>query len=447
MEKQWIEMTPEEKREVRLKQWLSTEGIKFKSLEASQKYRERTARLRDAVLLNEPDRVPVILPVGNFPAYYAGGNLQKAMYDYEFLRQAWTRFLHDFKDDMDSFNGPVLTYPGRVLEMVNYRLFKWPGCGLGDNVSSYQFVEGEYMQADEYDALIRDPADFMLKTILPRQFGTLEPLEKFPSLMGLYGRPLNTLHPFASPAIRRAFETLIAAGKEMENWQAFIAGFMQETLAEGFTSLRGAMATAPFDILGDSLRGTQGIILDMYRQPEKLLQALDVITPLCIEQTLASINAVGGFIVTFPLHKGDDVFMSDTQFARFYWPTLKRYILALREEGVMSFLFAEGKYMRRLEALQDLPRSWTVWQFDQTDMTRAKQMIGSTACIAGNVPASLMCTGSPADVKDYCRKLIDDCSPGGGFILTGGAQATESTPANFRAMMEAAREFGSYRKS
>jgi uroporphyrinogen-III decarboxylase len=76
---------------------------------------------------------------------------------------------------------------------------------------------------------------------------------------------------------------------------------------------------------------------------------------------------------------------------------------------------------------------------------RAKQIVGGTACIAGNVPTSLMCTGTPQAVKEYCRKLIEDCSKGGGFILTGGAQATESTPENFRALMKAAREYGTYK--
>lgn len=225
-------------------------------------------------------------------------------------------------------------------------------------------------------------------------------------------------------------------------WQPF----SREALAEGFASLRGSMATAPFDVIGDSLRGTQGIILDMYRQPGKLLQALDKITPLIIEQTVSSVNAIGGFIVTFPLHKGDVTFMSDKQFETFYWPTLRQFILALRQEGIMSFLFAEGKFMRRLEMIKDLPRGWAAWQFDQTDMARAKEVLGGTSCIVGNVPASLMCTGTPQAVKEYCRKLIETCSKGGGYILAGGAQATEAAPDNFRAMMAAAREYGLYKK-
>ena len=86
-----------------------------------------------------------------------------------------------------------------------------------------------------------------------------------------------------------------------------------------------------------------------------------------------------------------------------------------------------------------------MWHFDQTDMATAKKILGDTACIAGNVPTSLMCTRTPEDVKKYCRKLIDVCAPGGGFILTGGASATEAKPENLRAMMEAAKEYGVYK--
>ena len=33
--------------------------------------------------------------------------------------------------------------------------------------------------------------------------------------------------------------------------------------------------------------------------------------------------------------------------------------------------------------------------FDRTDMFKAKKVLGDNACIAGNVPASLLVTGTP----------------------------------------------------
>ena len=342
--------------------------------------------------------------------------------------------------------GPGLIYSGRALEIADYKLYKWPGHGLGDDVNSYQFVEGEYMKANEYAAFINDPADFMLRTILPRHFGAAEGLQKFINMTSLYGHTLNMVNPFARPEVRAAFQAFIDAGVEWEKWQKYCGSLAQDATQAGFTTFRSSFAICPFDIIGDTLRGTQGAILDMYRKPEILLEALAKITPIMIKHIINQVNAANGFMVTFPLHKGDDVFMNDKQFEKFYWPTLKQTILALREEGIMSYLFAEGKFERRLEAITELPRGWTAWHFDQTSMTNAKRVIGKTACILGNVPTSVMCTGRTETVTEYCKKLIEDCGPGGGYILTGGAQATEASPANLRAMMAAARQYGTYRK-
>jgi uroporphyrinogen-III decarboxylase len=110
----------------------------------------------------------------------------------------------------------------------------------------------------------------------------------------------------------------------------------------------------------------------------------------------------------------------------------------------MSMLFAEGRYNRRLEYIKDFPKGWVMWQFDQTDMANAKKIVGGNCCISGNVPSSLMCTGTPQAVKEYCRQLIETCAPGGGYILSGGCSATETNAENLRAMMQAAREYGTY---
>jgi hypothetical protein len=55
-----------------------------------------------------------------------------------------------------------------------------------------------------------------------------------------------------------------------------------------------------------------------------------------------------------------------------------------------------------------------------------------------------MVTGELKDVKEYCRKLIEVCNPGGDFVLAGGAQVDEGNPENLRAMLEAAKEYGKY---
>src|ERR1039458_980804 len=165
----------------------------------------------------------------------------------------------------------------------------------------------------------------------------------------LLGANKGFINPFMDPEIANAFQTLIDAGKENVKWAKEIAIYNQEVQAEGFPALRGGMSMAPFDFIGDSLRGTQGVILDMYRQPDKLLAAIDAIAPIVIKQGIDSCNATGGVMMHFPLHKGDDTFMSDKQFEKFYWPSLKKYADALIAEGIMPNMFGEGRYSRRLD--------------------------------------------------------------------------------------------------
>ncbi len=445
MEKQWAELTREEKRDERMKNYISPPDVKFRDARAEKLYKERVTRMMKVSRCQEPDRVPVSLPTGNYPAYYAGWNFKKMMYDYKALTESWKKFMEDFYEDMDSFMGPGFTWSGRVLETLRYKPYKWPGHGLGDDVTTYQFVEEAYMQADEYDALMKDPSDFSFRTLVPRTILAAEELKNFPKLSSLMGMTMVMVYPFSRPEMRAAFQALIDAGAEMEIWQKELMAFNTDMIAAGFPAGRGGMAVAPFDVIGDFLRGTEGVAIDMFRQPEKLLECIDMITEQTIERLISSVNAASGFSVSFPLHKGDDTFMSRKQFEKFYWPSLKKVMDALIDDGITVSLFAEGHYNQRLEYIGDFPKGWVTWMFDQTDMANAKKMIGDTCCISGNVPASVMITGTPKDVKERCRKLIETCAPGGGYILSGGCTATETkNPDNFRVFMEAAVEYGTY---
>jgi uroporphyrinogen-III decarboxylase len=104
----------------------------------------------------------------------------------------------------------------------------------------------------------------------------------------------------------------------------------------------------------------------------------------------------------------------------------------------------EGSYNRRLEYIKDLPGTGVIWLFEKTDMKEVKRVLGGHTCIAGNVGVSIMRTGTPDDVKKYCRWLIDTCEPGGGYILSMGAGIDKCNPANVHAMIDTAKEYGRY---
>jgi uroporphyrinogen-III decarboxylase len=208
----------------------------------------------------------------------------------------------------------------------------------------------------------------------------------------------------------------------------------------------GTITVAPFDAIGDTLRGTKAIMMDMFRHKEELLEALDVMTELIIHSVLNAPNFSKLITIMFPLHKGADGWMSPKQFETLYWPSMKKVMDAFINEGLICTLFAEGGYNTRLETVKDFPKGSVVWWFDQTDMAKAKKVLGDRFCIQGNVPSSLIVTGTPADVKARCRNLIEDCAPGGGYILAAGCVAEDPKLDNLRAMIEAVNEYGVYKK-
>ncbi len=442
--KPWAEMTWQEKREERFKHWLAAPGVSFVSAEAERLHKERVTRFIKAIKMEEPDRVPVMLPVGNYPAHYAGTSFYNVMYDYNELKRAWIQFMDDF-GDMDTFMSPGLIPSGRIMDALDVKIMKWPGHGVGKEVTTQQIVEGEYMKANEYDWLMMDPTDYNLRVTLPRTAGVFEPFAKMPPLRTLFGAA-NWVGLLANPEIRKVFQTLMDLSGEFMQHQAAIMEVSQVAVSRGYPSFfGGVMAQAPYDFFADMQRGTRGILLDLYRQPEKLLEAIDAHLKLTIETTIKNFPMTGCPVCMMPLHKGDDTFMSDKQFEKFYWPSLRKLFMAMIDEGLVPFPFAEGIYNNRLKLITDTPKSAVVWYFDKTDMAQAKKALANTSCIVGNVPSSIVMTGTVQQVKDNCRKLIEDCAPGGGYILAGGASIDKGDIANLRAFMESAYEFGRYR--
>jgi hypothetical protein len=442
-ERKWSDLSWQEKREERFKRWLSPDKVTFINPEAEKLYKQRVTRFIKAIKLEQPDRVPVMLPVGNFPAYYAGIVLRTIMYDSTELRRAWIKFMDDFPD-MDYFRGPSLTASGRTSEILDIKNTVWPGHGLPLDASMSQFIEDEYMKADEYDKWLTDPSDYYTRYILPRSAGLFEPFKKFPPLRSIQATGWASL--MENPNVRNVFQRLLDAGEESRKWQQVIQELATLSTSRGYVSFRsfGPVVGAPFDHFADHLRGTRGISMDMNRQPKKLHEAMERWLNITIENTIKGAPITNSPIVMMPIHKGDDTFMSQKQFETFYWPYFKKICLALIEEGLVPMPFAEGKYTNRLNTIADMPKSGVVWYFDQTDMAQAKKVLGGVSCIVGNVPTSVVITNTPEQVKEYCRKLIEICAPGGGYILAGGASIDRGNIENLRAMMDAAYQYGTY---
>jgi uroporphyrinogen-III decarboxylase len=265
-----------------------------------------------------------------------------------------------------------------------------------------------------------------------------------PGILEIYGVAFNFI-PFGLPPVQAAYKALFEAGAEALKWAGAVGGLEGELASLGFPQALAGFTKAPFDVIGDTLRGTKGIMLDIHRHPDKLLEAMEAITPLMINMGVGGAQMQGKPIIFIPLHKGADGFLSDEQFKKFYWPTLRKVIMGLVDEGCVPFPAAEGFWNTRLKVIQDIPKGKTVWMIDQSDMAKVKETLGKNACLLGNVSSAMLILSTPEEVKEYAKHLIETAGKGGGFIMSNGAFFDDAKPENLKAMVEFTKEYGVYK--
>jgi hypothetical protein len=107
--------------------------VTFRNSAAERAYKERVTRFIKAFLCTELDRVPVMVLAGNFSIQYNGLNLKQVIYDPTLISHTWTKFINDFYEDMDDFLGPAGISCGRILDILDYKSFMWPGHGLPED--------------------------------------------------------------------------------------------------------------------------------------------------------------------------------------------------------------------------------------------------------------------------------------------------------------------------
>ena len=226
---------------------------------------ERSARFEDACALRKPDRIPIFMPVSFFLADWGGVSHQQLLEDHDKRQQLLERAALHFQPDsiLGVFNDP------RAALALGDRMTKWPGHGLPET-GSFQFAEHEFMTGDDYDAFLKDPADWTIRTYLPRAFSQLEGLALLPPLaMAAFGTyNLLNLGVLRTPPVAAALKALAAAAEEQAAADAWVAESGQRLAALGFPPppLAGSLIEAPFDFMSDTLRGMRGVMTDILRR-------------------------------------------------------------------------------------------------------------------------------------------------------------------------------------
>lgn len=411
--------------------------------EAKAAYDARWQRVMDCVALKQPDRMPIGMLPTFWLAKYGGISCRQLMYDYETTKALAERAVLEFEPDIHS---PMVlaTASGNALEAIGFKQLQWPGHGVGDD-QPFQYLDREYMMADEYDEFLFDPTGFYLQKYLPRVAGAFEGFEDLPVFPGLhYFRLIGGIRAFAKPSVRAALEKVIKAAEEVERFAGHHVQFTQRMTALGFPASYAITAVSPYDYIADYFRGATGMMKDLYRNKDKLLALLDKASVFLTRQAVAGAAAGGNPIVFIPVHWAPDAFMSPKQFETFWWPPFRKMLLGLIDAGLIPMPMWEADCTKRLETIRDVPPGKCIYWFERTDMVRAFEVLGDVVALRGNLSPSMMTTGTPDEVDAAVRHLAENVfHKGGKLILDCAFGIPDETPvANVRAMFDAARKYG-----
>ena len=91
--------------------------------------RPSITRMKDAIQMKKtPDSVPLGLMPSMWPFINAGMTVQEAMYDYDKCTSAFRAFMLEYQPDMNI--GAASPGPGRFYDIMDYKLYAWPGHGV-----------------------------------------------------------------------------------------------------------------------------------------------------------------------------------------------------------------------------------------------------------------------------------------------------------------------------
>ncbi|MDK2881120.1 MAG: hypothetical protein PWQ99_895 [Clostridia bacterium] len=361
---------------------------------AKELYEERLNRIKTAVALGKPDRVPVAPLANAFCARHMGVKMSEFCTNPEISNKTIIRSFSNL-GEIDALQSAYFYAP--IVGTIWLSRVKLPGRDLPEN-EIWQVDERELMTVEDYDTILNEGYNKFFHDYLRDRLDNL-------------GEKVQQIADFA-PKAQKAIEDL------------------------GIVLFCGGSFTIPYEIFCGG-RSMQSFLKDLYRIPDKVQAAMDVAIADIIGNVRKMLRATKPIGVWVGGWRSASEFLSPRLWRRFVFPYIKQLVEAVVEEGVVAILHFDSNWTRDLEYLRELPKGKCVLALDgATDIFKAKEVLGDHMCIMGDVPPALLSLGTPEEVHNYCRKLIENIGPSG-FILAQGCDIPPNAkPENVKAMIE-----------
>ena len=357
---------------------------------------QRLNRIKQAVALETPDRIPVVLEYSGFAPFITGTSVAEFVKTPEKTIETMLQ-AYQMIGGADAINyGTFWPYGHSYIFMSKVYV---PGRELTEN-EIWQVIETELMTPNDYDRILEMgwpdySSDFLEKRVLVDVPAELRP-------------------PLWKP------------GDVRGKWAA-----------QDLPVLTGGDVTTPFELLCGS-RSLPCFAIDLIEIPDKIEEVMNEIVPHLAARAIKRAKSLGYPGVWVGGWRTAPSMYSPAMWNRFVWPFYKQLVEEVLDSGLIPMLHLDSDWTRELKRFRELPKGKCIMALDgETDIFAAKDILGDHMCLMGDVPATMLCMDSPDDVHKYCEKLINKLGPNG-FILQSGCDIPANAKLeNVKAMVNA----------
>lgn len=256
-------------------------------------------------------------------------------------------------------------------------------------------------------------------------------------LPALVGSPIedvtkHTEYRFPDPETPHRFETLERAVERFGDERAVVLN-----LRDGFSDMR-------------DLLGYEGALMAMLLEPDRFDELLERSIEYNLKLAAVARQRYGTEIVatTDDVANATGLLMRPETYFERLAPGFKAAIGGYKQQGYLTIKHCDGN----VDAVLNFWIEAGIDCLDPIDPAGGytiggmKELIGDKVCLKGNVDCTgNLCTGAPEDVAEEVRQCIAQGAAGGGLIVSSSNTIHRGVkPENFRAMIDAVREFGVY---
>jgi hypothetical protein len=367
-------------------------------------------RLWAAINLQEYDRVPVGFCLSWFAANHAGISMADYANDCEANFAAANKLYEDL-GGLDFI--PLLNFSPAIMGVAMPIKQKLPGKELPPD-SIIQYHEQELMTPGEYDIVITKGWHYYEQEYL------------FPRAHPEFSGPSGAI---------KLQEKMAEANRITQKARKLFA-------AQGTSFFEGVIAMPPFETLSMA-RSFGPFLLDLMRRPDKVIAAMDVMIAETLDTVSSQLKASEYLFGNTPISRSASTFISPAHFEKFVFPYIKKIAGLYMSANLTMVFHLDQNWLKFLPYFKELPQGKYIVELDGcTDIFEAKKILGGRICLMGDVPARLLKLGTPQEIEQYCRKLIDVVGKGGGFILSSGCDVpSDAKFGNVKAMVDTARNY------